>query len=233
MSADGSFEPPTLTQSFLEAKEAADRAAAAAAPSVPATGRDWVLQLARLTDQLVDQAHPLAREHWQHERLYTALMTALTALDEAHPAAWTNSAAAAAGAADQPPNGTRTPRTRFVRTKPHTASARPPTSRRRQVDHQRSGLNRQPRCEVTASSDLAHQARSRWTAGATAGGAVRPPPHQRQVADPAGAGPDHLQLRASVRNSLSRARGERTMYTAARGAWAPIAASSAGRLRHR
>ena len=77
------IEPPTITRAFLDAKEAADRAVAA--PSVPATGRGWVLLLAGLTDQLVDSAHPVAREHWQHERLYTALMTALAALDGAHP----------------------------------------------------------------------------------------------------------------------------------------------------
>jgi hypothetical protein len=74
--------PPTLTQTYLQAKDAADRAGAA---SVPATGRDWALLLARLTDQLVDDDHPVAREHWHHDRLHTALMTALAALDAAHP----------------------------------------------------------------------------------------------------------------------------------------------------
>lgn len=73
--------PPAFTQVYLEAKEVAERAAAVAAPRVPNTGRDWALLLAELTDQLTDNAHPLAQEHWQHERLHTAL----AALDGAHP----------------------------------------------------------------------------------------------------------------------------------------------------
>lgn len=77
--------PPSLTQSYLDAKEAAERAAAAAAPRVPNTGRDWTLLLTALTDQLADDKHQVAREHWHHERLHTALMTALAALDGAHP----------------------------------------------------------------------------------------------------------------------------------------------------
>jgi hypothetical protein len=82
--------PPPLTRAYLEAKEAADRAAAVAAPRVLATGRDWVRLLATLTDQLTDEEHPVTREHWQHVRLHTALLTALAALDGAYPGGLTH-----------------------------------------------------------------------------------------------------------------------------------------------
>lgn len=77
--------PPPLTQAYLQARDAAEHAAATGAPQTPASGRDWTAMLGQLTEQLVDEHHPVAREHWQHERLHTALMTALDALDRAHP----------------------------------------------------------------------------------------------------------------------------------------------------
>jgi hypothetical protein len=79
------IKPPTLTQTYLEAKEAAERAAAAAAPSVPATAREWTLLLDQLATQLADPNGPLAREHWHHQRLYTAVIRVATALGKAHP----------------------------------------------------------------------------------------------------------------------------------------------------
>lgn len=65
----------------LDARNSADRVAAGA---VPATTRDWVTQLHMLAEQLLDQDHPLAREHVQHRLLYTGLIHAVAALGAAH-----------------------------------------------------------------------------------------------------------------------------------------------------
>jgi hypothetical protein len=62
---------------------------ASAAPhaerGVPGRARDWIEQLAALTAQLRDPASPLARDHFDHRRLYTALEEAFAAVVDAHP----------------------------------------------------------------------------------------------------------------------------------------------------
>jgi hypothetical protein len=58
---------------------------ASAAPAAPVRPRDWVRLLGELEGQLGDPAHPLARQHWDHPRLYAALVRAVTALGQAHP----------------------------------------------------------------------------------------------------------------------------------------------------
>lgn len=55
------------------------------APTAPVRARDWVAVLGELERQLGDPAHSLARQHWDHPRLYTALLHAVTALGQAHP----------------------------------------------------------------------------------------------------------------------------------------------------
>jgi hypothetical protein len=48
---------------------------------------DWIALLGLLCEQLGDDTTALAREHWHHRRLFTALQNAAAALDTAHPAA--------------------------------------------------------------------------------------------------------------------------------------------------
>lgn len=45
----------------------------------------WLQLLGALADQLDDVTTALAREHWQHAKLFAALQRASTALDAAHP----------------------------------------------------------------------------------------------------------------------------------------------------
>lgn len=56
-----------------------------AATQPPATAREWERLLATLSEQLADESHPTAREHWHHRRLYNALVRAMTGLGHAHP----------------------------------------------------------------------------------------------------------------------------------------------------
>jgi len=77
--------PSPLQRTYIDAKTAAEAATAAASPRVPDTGRDWTDLLELLADQLSNERHPMAREHWRHAALYRALRTAADALDRAHP----------------------------------------------------------------------------------------------------------------------------------------------------
>lgn len=61
------------------------RPPAAGADDVPNRAREWTEQLAALADQLRDPDSTLAREHWQHRRLYDGLVAAMAALGQAHP----------------------------------------------------------------------------------------------------------------------------------------------------
>lgn len=54
-------------------------------PATPASAREWERLLHTLADQLSDESHQTAREHWHHRRLYTALVRAMTGLGHAHP----------------------------------------------------------------------------------------------------------------------------------------------------
>ena len=58
---------------------------AAARPATPTRAREWVTTLEELTAQLADPAHALALLHYDHPRLYAALLRAVTALGKAHP----------------------------------------------------------------------------------------------------------------------------------------------------
>ena len=60
-------------------------AGAAGADGVPVRSRGWVQLLAELVAQLDDPSSPVAREHWDHLRLFDALAEALAAMDRAHP----------------------------------------------------------------------------------------------------------------------------------------------------
>ncbi|MGH3784739.1 MAG: hypothetical protein ACRDR6_10880 [Pseudonocardiaceae bacterium] len=57
------------------------------APMALMRAREWVALLAELEQQLVTAKHPLARQHWDHPRLYAALVHTVTALGHAHPGA--------------------------------------------------------------------------------------------------------------------------------------------------
>ncbi|MEV0201633.1 DUF1778 domain-containing protein [Nonomuraea sp. NPDC050691] len=59
--------------------------APSAAPRLPSTAREWIEQLAELTRQLEDSGTTLASPHWNHRRLYDALVYAVVALGHAHP----------------------------------------------------------------------------------------------------------------------------------------------------
>lgn len=54
-------------------------------PARPDSAREWADLLDTLTAQLSDEHHRVAREHWQHRRLFTALTRAADALVEATP----------------------------------------------------------------------------------------------------------------------------------------------------
>ncbi len=54
-------------------------------PLTPADAHGWTAALTELTRQLADPASKVAREHWQHRRILTALIDATAALDCAHP----------------------------------------------------------------------------------------------------------------------------------------------------
>ncbi len=73
---------PTVVREVVErvVLAAPDPATAAATEA-----RGWVRVLGHLSAQLAQPATPLAREHWQHRRLYRALIEALDHLDAAHP----------------------------------------------------------------------------------------------------------------------------------------------------
>ncbi|MEO3892189.1 DUF1778 domain-containing protein [Nonomuraea sp. B5E05] len=59
--------------------------APSAAPRLPLTAREWTEQLAELARQLEDDGTTLALQHWNHRRLYDALVNAVVALGHAHP----------------------------------------------------------------------------------------------------------------------------------------------------
>lgn len=59
--------------------------ASAAATQPPATAREWQRLLGVLSEQLGDEQHTTTREHWQHRRLYNALVRAMAGLGHAHP----------------------------------------------------------------------------------------------------------------------------------------------------
>lgn len=52
---------------------------------MPDRARDWATLLGTLTAQLRDPSSPLAREHYDHHHLHTALTAVLAALDTARP----------------------------------------------------------------------------------------------------------------------------------------------------
>ncbi len=56
-----------------------------ATPNAPTNARGWQDLLGQLGAQLADERSPVAREHWQHRRLYGELVRAVTALGHAHP----------------------------------------------------------------------------------------------------------------------------------------------------
>lgn len=51
----------------------------------PTTGRHWVEMLEHLAEQLQDPGHVTAKNHWDHPKLYDALVHAMAALGRAHP----------------------------------------------------------------------------------------------------------------------------------------------------
>lgn len=58
------------------------------APSVPAAptdARGWVALLGQLEQQLLDERSPIAGAHWNHRKVFDALVRASTALGRAHP----------------------------------------------------------------------------------------------------------------------------------------------------
>ncbi|WP_043637261.1 hypothetical protein [Nonomuraea candida] len=60
-------------------------AAIAPATSTPDTARAWMTQLDTLARQLEDDSTTVAAQHWNHHRLYDALVRAVVALGHAHP----------------------------------------------------------------------------------------------------------------------------------------------------
>lgn len=54
-------------------------------PASPANGREWIRALDQFVEQLGDERHPMAREHWHHRRVYDAMVRAVAALGQAHP----------------------------------------------------------------------------------------------------------------------------------------------------
>jgi hypothetical protein len=60
-------------------------APATPAPAVPERARDWVPLLDELRGQLGDPTHTMSQAYWDHERLYQALLHAVTMLGQAHP----------------------------------------------------------------------------------------------------------------------------------------------------
>ncbi|MFI7709047.1 hypothetical protein [Nonomuraea sp. NPDC049480] len=59
--------------------------APSAASRLPSTAREWTEQLAELARQLEDSGTTLALQHWNHRRLYDALVNAVVAIGHAHP----------------------------------------------------------------------------------------------------------------------------------------------------
>lgn len=55
------------------------------AAAVPSRGREWTELLDTLRTQLADDRSLVVREHWQHRRLYDALVLAVVDLGRAHP----------------------------------------------------------------------------------------------------------------------------------------------------
>jgi hypothetical protein len=66
--------PPTVVRDVVE-RTLAPR------PTAP----EWIALLGMLAEHIADDSTALAREHWHHGRLFTALQNAATALDVAHP----------------------------------------------------------------------------------------------------------------------------------------------------
>ncbi|RVX39141.1 hypothetical protein EDD27_1487 [Nonomuraea polychroma] len=73
------------TLSRLQPAPATPQPAATAVPRPPWNAREWIEQLAELVRQLEDGGTTLAFQHWNHRRLYDALINAVVALGHAHP----------------------------------------------------------------------------------------------------------------------------------------------------
>lgn len=70
----GHADPPTILRETVHAP----------CPPQP-TARQWLALLATLTEQLADPTTPLARQHWHHPKLLTALHHTAAALHTAYP----------------------------------------------------------------------------------------------------------------------------------------------------
>lgn len=70
----GQAEPPTVLRDTVQQ---------VIAPN--ATAREWLYLLGLLAEQLEVTDSAIAREHWQHHKLLTALQRAARNLDAAHP----------------------------------------------------------------------------------------------------------------------------------------------------
>ncbi|MFC0431073.1 hypothetical protein [Kutzneria buriramensis] len=55
------------------------------APAAPTDARGWIALLAELEQQLLDPQSPIASAHWNHRRLFDAVVRASAALGHAHP----------------------------------------------------------------------------------------------------------------------------------------------------
>jgi hypothetical protein len=55
------------------------------APEVPTDARGWVALLGQLERQLLDDGSPIAGAHWNHRKLFDAVVRVSTALGRAHP----------------------------------------------------------------------------------------------------------------------------------------------------
>ncbi len=58
---------------------------APATSAVPTDARGWAALLGQLEQQLLDERSPIAGAHWNHRRVFEALVRASTALGRAHP----------------------------------------------------------------------------------------------------------------------------------------------------
>ncbi|AWS43640.1 hypothetical protein [Streptosporangium sp. 'caverna'] len=73
-----------MTSRYRPAPVAQQQAAAVAAPRLPSTVDEWKKQLAQLIREL-EPGGQFAHQHWQHGRLYGALLDVIVALGNAYP----------------------------------------------------------------------------------------------------------------------------------------------------
>lgn len=90
LSADADPRPQVVRETVERRVETTPRPPSWSAPSAaasrpPSTAREWERLLHALAEQLADEGHQIAREHWHHRRLYNALVRAMTGLGHAHP----------------------------------------------------------------------------------------------------------------------------------------------------